>query len=1111
MSLVDTWLHDAIRATPTPTRPVLVLCRTNATLHTVRAWAARQRGLPGFEVATPRMLAAQLDGPRLAEPEPSTDDLPVHPFADRIRTRPGLVALARQRVVEARRTLAAAPDTPLPDWLRELAATDWAREKDVEIELLALARTNGARLTASLAWSRVVPLGFEGPLDPWTAALVQAFVGDVPRDRIEGRVPAQALDVPDPVAEARHAARLAAPAPDDTLVLVQHAATAARVHRALLRNGIPSAWRGAVRLERHTLAAVIRRGVPWFSGALDPAVRAVDLHEVLRHPLLGQRLPPPAREWLGDRLEALGEPRDATWLSPRDLTAAIKRARHLDAPLSRWIDTLDALQARDDEDRTPARSARLQARLMVLKATVTGVPFTEVFGTDAPEDDDDWGDFDALVSSLIGDDLHLPRPLAETGTLGALRRFLLACQVLSGDDPAALRILGALRKAQDRPATRLEALQCLIGQVERAECRGGVEIIAYEDYDGRPSGQLILCDVHDQGVAARPRPDPLLSDAQLRAMGQLDTRERVRHRLDQLRRATAHSQAATALVSRHDTMGRVVVAPVQLALAFEPVRTAPYGLDVPLPAVARTRSLAVVDADPTPPPDDPVGRLAVQATAEWVRAGRGPIGAAPVADDVPGPSTLAHLLAERPTPPDWVGPYVGRVQDTPEAHLADGERSATGFFTPLTHCLYQAFAKTVLGIREPDTLSEELDARQIGHAVHTALEHAAPQGGWGHEGEDQAVAAAFRKALREHNTAAFATAREEYGALSVARDAATRGLEERWATHWDRWAASRTVRAGRGDDRAPHDELLRQHVHLDRAKQAFTAEARRLDLPPLGKWALSDWLPWICQRNLDDPAMHRDELLMSHDRNGLPGAYEDLARRFLGHPSLRAYAHTLRVVDRLRAAMVQPTFGVVAELPFGTVDGEAVLHIDNTLVPVAIGPIDLPLGRTTVRVRGLIDRVLLVGLRAEPLLRVTDYKSGGGAPNTRNGLKRLLQLIDPQLVIYALVLREALRTGRLPDAFARADLATVGWDHLRATVARGEQLHLSDPMDRFLLDDATLDLLGRAIGSLVGRATAGDWPLSPRRDTCPKLSAYGHDHCAYADACRLRALPEVTR
>ena len=104
--------------------------------------------------------------------------------------------------------------------------------------------------------------------------------------------------VPDPVAEARQAARLAAESPENTLVLVHHDSTAARVHRALLRNGVPSAWRGSARLERHTLASVIRRCVPWFGGRQDPNVRAVDLHEVLRHPLLAQRLPPPAETWL---------------------------------------------------------------------------------------------------------------------------------------------------------------------------------------------------------------------------------------------------------------------------------------------------------------------------------------------------------------------------------------------------------------------------------------------------------------------------------------------------------------------------------------------------------------------------------------------------------------------------------------------------------------------------------------------------------------------------------------------------------------------------------------------------------------------------------------------
>lgn len=1111
MNTVDAWLQETIPASKRLTRPILVLCRTNATLNTVRGWAARQRGLPGFEVATPRMLAAQLEGAQLADTPAIDDDLPDHPFADRMRTRPGLVSLARQRVLEARRTLAASPSTPLPQWLRDLAESTWAREGDTEIQLLELARQNGPTLTASLTWAKVIPVGFDTPNEPWLNAIVEALTGCPPTLPEEGCAPERAIRVPDPVAEAREAARLAAASPEDTLVLVQHPATAARVHRALVRNGVPSAWRGSLRLQRHTLATVIRRCVPWFGGAEDPSIRATDLHEVLRHPLLAQRLPPPADSWLRARLEALGDDPDSTWLSPRELTRAIKRARHLDAPLSRWLAELEALQSRTDEDGVPARSARLQARLGVLQAAVQGRTYQEVFDNDAPEEEDDWGEFDELVTRLLGDqNPSLPPPIEPAGTLGALRRFLLATQVRTKDDPAALRILGALRAASTRPATRLEALQCLHGVVERAECRSGVEIIAYDDYDGRPTGQLVLCDVHDQGVAARPRPDPLLRDAQLRAMGQLDGRARVRFRLGQLKLATVRSKSAIALVSQHDTMGRVVVPPVQLRLQFIDHDSSPYGLDTDLPETRSVQALRVAEPSPTPPGDDLLSRMAVQVTAEWYRAGRGPIGTPPRAKRVPGSKTLAHLLAMRPEPPVWLAPYLGRLPDTPEARLAEGERSVTRFFQPLSHCLYQAFSKNVLRVDEPEVLSDELDARQVGNAVHQALEHAAPAGGWGHAGEQAPVVERFLAQLRTQNESAFADARSEFGALSPAREAATRGLEQRWATHWAAWAESRTAPAAGGDDSEPYDMLLKRHVHLDRAKAAFEQLASAADLPTLNSWAVTDWLLWIVCRNLDDQSMKSDELLRSFDRNGLPGAYESLARQFLSHPSLRALAQTVAEVQLLRHAMSQPTFGVVAEVPFGEGTGAATLHVGDQTFSVELGAISLDLGGRTVATRGYIDRILLVGRSDHPLLRLTDYKSGGVVPNAWHGLRRLLELEDPQLVVYALVLRQALRDGRLPAPFANAVVATVGWDHLRATRLQREKLTLVPPSDKFLLDDATLDLLARALGSLVERARSGDWPLSPRADTCPKLKRWGHDHCPYADACRFRTLPEGT-
>lgn len=1052
------------------------------------------------------MLAAQLDGASLADPPDTTEVLPAHPFTDRLADRPGLIALARTHVNTYRKVRTIEPDVRVPSWLSAFADTSWANDSLAEGKLLTLAQQNGRRLTSSLRWHAIVSIGFDVPLDPWTHALHVALTGHAPSPMPEGAEGVRARRVPDPVAEARAVvARIQDP--EDTLVLVQHDATAARVHRALLRNGLPSAWRGAVRLERHSLASVIRRCVPWFAGAADPSIRASDLLEVLRHPLLAQRLPPAAETWLTRTLEELGETEATTRLTPRELTRAIKRARHLDAPLSRWKAETLALIARTDEPGTAPRAARLHARLLVLEATLTAVPFDTLFETGVEEAEEDWGDFDALVASLIGDD----DPLTETelpapGTLGALRRFLLACRVRTKDDPAALRILGALREGAHRPATRVDALQCLVGSVERAECRTGVEIVTYEDYDGRPSGTLVLCDVHDQGIAARPRPDPLLDDASLASLGLLDARARVRFRLDQLALAVSRSRSPTALVCHHDTMGRVVVPPVQLSLTFEDHPSSPYGLQGDLPELQSTRCLQVVSPTPERRRPVPLQRYADQATAEWFRAGRGPVGKPPHPSRIPGRPTLAHQLAQMPSPPDAIAPLLGRADAVPEAALGPGERSVSRFFRPLSHCLYQAFVRNVLGIGEPETLSEELDAREIGNAVHAALEHAAGAGGWSHDGEQAAVQERFHDALLAENRNAFDAARESFGALSPSRALATRGLEARWATHWRAYAASRSQPAYRGRDAEPRKLLLENHVNLHRAQRMVEAEADRRNLPPVGFYTLRAWLLRIVAEDLDAPLS--TEALLGFGRDALPTAWEPAARDFLQHPALRRLQHTSRRTLYLENALTQPLLGVASELAFGSDAGAGVVHGPDGAQPASIGPLTLRLGDEEVDTRGFIDRVDLVGVPREPLLRITDYKSGANAPNTWNGFTQLMELKEPQLVVYALALREAVRQQRLPEVFAPASVATVGWDHLRATRLVKEQLVLKEPSNRFLLDDTTLDLLARALGSLVTRARTGDWPLSPRPDTCPASTSWGHDHCPYVGACRFQQLPD---
>lgn len=157
--------------------------------------------------------------------------------------------------------------------------------------------------------------------------------------------------------------------------------------------------------------------------------------------------------------------------------------------------------------------------------------------------------------------------------------------------------------------------------------------------------------------------------------------------------------------------------------------------------------------------------------------------------------------------------------------------------------------------------------------------------------------------------------------------------------------------------------------------------------------------------------------------------------------------------------------------------------------------------------RGFVDRISLVGDPAAPLLRIVDYKTGRNAPDEKEARRRLRELTDPQLVVYALAVRQAIADGQLAGPFANARVATLGWDHVRAT---DDDRALLPPRDGHLVDDVTLDGLARALGMLVEHAKEGRWTLSPHPRTCPETNGWGHDHCPYAGACRLRDLAATT-
>ena len=1092
----DRWLGERLGKAPTLARPVLLLCRTDAIAHSARIWAAERGGFLGLEITTLRALANALEGPSVvpvAEPDP----LPDNDLTRRIQGRAGLLDLARQHARAYRLATAAAGEVHVPPWLREVGASTWEDDTQRECRLLSLAQQHGCNLTPSVRFHRVVTVGFEGHLDPWERATLAALGGQAHPDPKRAR-PHRAFEVPDPAAEARQAVELALEDPD-TLILVHHQATAARVYRALVRNAVPCALRRATRLDRHTLAAVIRRCVPWFTGAVDPPIRAVDLHEVLRHPMVGDELPSEARLWLEHALEEAGHP---TWvgLRPRGLAKAIRRARHLHAPLSAWILEVEARSRRTDDPPLAADSLRLLARLRVLQACLRGTPFQDAFPVEGPAEDSAWTDFDALISQLVDEvDEVVPfqdEPPATPGTLGCLRRFLRACRIRARDDIAALYILKALHQHQDRPATRPDVLQILTGSAERDDLHPGIQVLTYDEYDGRPCGTLVLLDVHDQGVAARPKPDPLLTQAAIASMGSLDGRAKVDRRLDQLERACAHAERSVAIVARHDTMGRALVAPIQLGLTLEPSDGGAYGLESSVPEHRERAALRILPEDAGAPGATGLAQhLAVQASLEWSRAGRGPT-VAPRATDIPGAPTLTHRLYSERMPAPWLTPWLGDARDVAEAQLAiDAPQSASRFFRPLTHCLYQTFVRNQLGIEKPEEVGEELDPREIGQAAHDALEKVATRAAWATSSPDlPAVRASLSEALRTATGSAFDKRRDAFGALSPARRASTRGLELRWANHW-RLYAERRVRGAQLDrgDSASAESLVYQHRSLDSATNALIASGELEGCPPASRELVRKWV-----RDASEDLFNGQG-----PRFGvLPAAWNPTLQNFLEHPTFRAVMRLRHLAYRLTMATRGPVLASAAEVPFGLPDhppAELGLGIDTE--PFDLGMLRLALGAEQVPVRGAIDRIDLVSQREGPLARIVDYKTGRTAPSQAQGLRQLMRLVEPQLVIYALVLRQALREQTLPAPLQGATVATVGWDHPRAVK---DEKTLEDPRDAYPLDDDTLDMLARAIGSLVGEARRGNWALHPHPDTCPQINGWNHDHCPYVGACRFK-------
>ncbi len=1139
---------------------VLVLCRSRASVALVRRWAAERGGVPGLEVATPSTLAAQCWQPRtlLGSPEPPPLDDAAFPAgtvaAAWVGDRPGLVAVARRWVrwlrlarqegqegQEGQGGQGGQEGAPLaPRWLSELAARSWGVDEEERAVhgLLARARARGRHLL-DVAWDRVLCLGFHGGGqrlgEPWEHQLLELLEAEpLARSASEepspvAEAPLPALHVPDVVAEVRVAALLAQHDPEGTLVLVANEDTARRVRDALRRNGMACDWRELLPVRAHGLAAVVRRCAGWFQEP-DPWVQVADLAAVLRHLSLGAELHPAAEAWLARQLEHRWLEAYEARLDRAGIVALLERARILEAPLSRWTHRMEELgesvSPAESRGASKARDLRGHAlavavRLRILAAAVRGESVEQALGTgeEAPLDFDP-DDFEAIVAELLGD--AAPPAAAEPGTLGAVRSFLVGVRVRIQEDPAARAILAALGRRAHWPVSPAHVVQALGGSVDPGVLRSGVQVVTYEDYDGRPARQLVLLDVHDKGVGRQPAPDPLLTEAQIEALGAVPGPAWVLRQLDQVRRAAASAERVLAVVTRCDPEGREVVVPILLPLA--PLAGSPgsadlpaipgpipsYGIGLPgLPEEVAHAGLVRGEGAPAAPARGPAGwrRLAVQATAEWYREGRGPM--LPVtAPQGPSASLVGHL--ESSAWPAYVRPWLGETGCTEHGGLPSGPQSATGLFTAVSHCMYQAFGAHVLGLRPVEEVTEDLDPREVGQAVHEALQRASAGSVWhlprdAADGEREHAAEALAAALRVHTTEAFERAARALGGVSAAREASVRGRLQRWNRHWTAFARSRLG----GPRRFKDFDQVKNHPLFARAEQICRALSPAAG--PVPSWRLQRWLLHVASGKMREVArLHPDLQLDTGTPEPLPSAMAPDLPAILHHPEVVVLEKVVRNLRWRAKAPELPVEAMGAEVPFGFPEAEPVPWVGpdlQVLDHVDLGDVKLELGAGTVPVRGRIDQLVAVANQPRTLLCITDYKTGR-APEGWSFRRKLLELAEPQLLVYALVMHEVQGRSDLPESLRDAAVASVGWDHVKRTFKEPERRGVLDVPDTAMcIDTAVLDWARDQLGRLLDRAREGRWPLRPREDTCPQLRQRGHDHCAFAAACRLRGLP----
>ena len=1182
---IDAWVHGLRDATTSLqgggcVLPILVLCRTAPVADALRRAVARAGGIAGIEIATPVALATTAFREHLGDKDvPAAAPRPACGLLERIGdpgARPGLEAHVGGLVRRLRthlRSGGALADDPTLASLHEASSGGWASDELEEAQswlLSALEQRSGERVrgpSSSAAYHRVFAVGFGDPVraapPAWEASYtaqwlgtddghpvtsvsaferrVLALLGAEPLGSFDAAPPKAlpAARVTDPAAEARLAATMLLQARADgreALVLVPDGVTAARLRAAGRRNGAPTGGPEHSALAGHAVSALFRQALPWFNGEPDPAIRAAHLDTVLTSPLCGGHFPEAIRETLardirglfghGDTAPEAG--REAR-LSAREMTTAIRAARIVEAPLSVWIERVGRFAAEEHKPALRRGALVLAARLQRLRSCVLGEGFEQDMETET-RDGPDRGMEGASTLDVGGE--KKPPPLA--GTLGALRRFLLDCRLRVHEDPVARELLATLREASAVAATGKELMRTLRGSTSSGWTDDGIDVLTYDDYDGRAVDLILLLGVHNKGLTSAPTPDPVLSEAALWTLGEPAGRRRIVYRSLQALRAAANAKQALAIVASRDSTGRAVVPPIQVALDWEAGRAAlaqldlqadrvamdSYGLGLGgLPETAERGVLVTrVDSEPTAPPQGhpEVSRLALQASAEWYRAGVGAM-AHPQVPKLEGEPTLLDLLGlYDPLAPAWLGRWLGDVGQVPWHSTDKGDLlpwSVSSHFVPLTSCLYRFFSERVLRIKEREPASDELDPAEVGNAIHSVFEALNPLDGqgiaWRVDGDARALDAARLDARASLTTTALARFAAVKGQLHLTPtiDAATEGLRGRWERHWAMYVATR-VRAVEAGQEAASKVL----ANLVRAMPGYEPLLEVLEMT-MAAWLAQDRKPKQ-QKWLDSAlvASAGGETLAGRSPKDLaalcprtiPAAETAPLDAFVQGPAFvgqtAALASSLGSFRALTSVLAGSVRAVLTEVPFG----DKVDRDDGTTYPDAdrLRQATLRLAGRELRVHGQVDRIMVIEGHDGPVLQILDYKTG--TPKSKTDVaKGLASLELPQLPVYALVLATLLRSGeavgRIP---AGSVVGAVGYDFVREGGAGGL-------LDGQLMPPGELTRVESVLSGLAERALSGRWSLVPLVDDAAGKGSWGYPkgRCSLRDASRFEGLP----